>query len=65
MVVPVIDKELAIDPEAQAVIGGGDKGVGFGGGGLDLAGPADREVLRGNAGGGIGGPVEIDGGIEF
>ena len=37
----MIDEALAIDREAHAIIGGGVEGVAAGGGGGDVAGPAD------------------------
>jgi len=61
---PATEDELAVDPEAHAIIGFGVEGVAFGFGGFDFAGPA-----RGESSGGDEGrwrfvvPVEVDGGV--
>src|SRR6185295_9379638 len=61
---PVVDEELAVDPEPHAVVGLRDEGDGFGGGGLGDARPTDRERVRTDAGhGASSGPVEVDGAV--
>src|SRR6185503_3342224 len=44
LVVPAVDEEVSVEPEAHAVVGVGDEAVGLGGGRAEAAGPADGEL---------------------
>ena len=62
MVDPVVDRDRAVDDEAGAFIGDGREGVAAGFGDVQVAAPADREVVAGaEPGRATRAPVEIDG----
>ena len=65
---PIVDQRLAVDDDADAIVGDGGEGVGFGVSGTDAAGPFGGPVGAGEigeaGGGGTGGAGAVPVGID-